>query len=51
MTVDDCSPDGGEGCRVVEEFATKDVRIKLVTAKGNKGSSGARNEAMRIAMG
>lgn len=51
IIVDDCSPDGGEGCRVVEELAAKDARIKLIAAKVNKGSSGARNEAMRMATG
>lgn len=51
IIVDDCSPDDGAGCRVVEEFAAKDARIKLIVAKENKGSSGARNEAMRIASG
>lgn len=51
IIVDDCSPDDGAGCRVVESFAAKDSRIKLLAAKENKGSSGARNEAMRIASG
>ncbi|MCM1321736.1 MAG: glycosyltransferase family 2 protein [Bacteroides sp.] len=51
IIVDDCSPDDGAGCRVVEGFAVKDARIKLIAAKENKGSSGARNAAMKIASG
>ena len=51
IIVDDASPDEGEGCRVVQSYADKDSRIKLIPAKVNKGSSGARNEAMRNAQG
>ena len=51
IVVDDASPDDGAGCNVVRAYADKDSRIKLVAAKVNKGSSGARNEAMRIATG
>ena len=51
IIVDDCSPDDGAGIKVVEEYAKKDARIKLIASKVNKGSSGARNEAMRNAKG
>ena len=51
IIVDDASPDNGDGCRVVQAYAEKDIRIKLIAAKVNKGSSGARNEAMRNAKG
>ena len=51
IVVDDASPDGGAGCKVVEEFSARDARIKLIASKINKGSSGARNEAMRVASG
>lgn len=51
IIVDDASPDDGAGCNVVQSYAEKDSRIKLITAKVNKGSSGARNEAMRNAQG
>ena len=51
IVVDDASPDDGAGCKVVQGYSDKDSRIKLVAAKVNKGSSGARNEAMRIATG
>lgn len=51
IIVDDCSPDEGAGCKVVQSYAEKDSRIKLIAATVNKGSSGARNEAMRNAKG
>lgn len=51
IVVDDASPDGGAGCRAVEEFSARDARIRLIASKINKGSSGARNEAMRVASG
>lgn len=51
IIVDDCSPDNGAGCKVVQSYAEKDSRIKLIAATVNKGSSGARNEAMRNAKG
>ena len=51
IIVDDCSPDDGAGCKVVQSYAEKDSRIKLIAATVNKGSSGARNEAMRNAKG
>ena len=51
IIVDDASPDDGAGCKVVQSYAEKDSRIKLIAAKVNKGSSGARNEAMRNAQG
>lgn len=50
IIVDDCSPDGGAGIREVEKF-TSDPRIKLICSKENKGSSGARNIALRNAKG
>ena len=49
IIVDDCSPDGGAGIRVVRQYA--DPRIRLVESKVNKGSSGARNIALREARG
>ena len=51
IIVDDASPDYGAGCKVVQAYAEKDNRIKLIAAKVNKGSSGARNEAMRNSSG
>lgn len=51
IIVDDCSPDDGAGATVVQSYADKDSRIKLIRATVNKGSSGARNEAMRNAQG
>lgn len=51
IIVDDASPDNGAGCCVVQSYAERDSRIKLIAMKINKGSSGARNEAMRNATG
>lgn len=49
IIVDDCSPDGGAGIRVVKQY--KDPRIKLIESNVNKVSSGARNIALREAKG
>ena len=51
IIVDDCSPDGGAGIAVVKQYAEKDQRVKLIESKENKGSSGARNIALREAEG
>ena len=51
IIVDDCSPDNGEGAAVVQKYADNDSRIKLICAKKNRGSSGARNQAMEVANG
>lgn len=51
IVVDDCSPDDGAGIAVVEKYALQDERIKLIASKQNKGSSGARNIALRAARG
>lgn len=50
IIVDDCSPDNGAGIKEVKKF-TKDNRIKLIESKKNKGSSGARNIALKEAKG
>lgn len=51
IVVDDCSPDDGAGAAVVERYANKDSRIHLIRATVNRGSSGARNQAMELAQG
>ena len=51
IIVDDCSPDNGAGIAVVKRYAAKDARIILIESKENKGSSGARNIALRAAKG
>lgn len=51
IIVDDCSPDDGAGSAVVQSYAEKDSRIKLIRATVNRGSSGARNQAMDAAKG
>ena len=49
IIVDDCSPDNGAGINVVKKYTDK--RIKLIESKVNKGSSGARNIALKAATG
>lgn len=49
IIVDDCSPDNGAGINVVKKYTDK--RIRLIESKVNKGSSGARNIALREAKG
>ena len=51
IIVDDCSPDEGAGTSVVQSYADKDARIQLIRATVNRGSSGARNQAMDVAKG
>ena len=51
IIVDDCSPDGGAGIAEVKRYAEKDKRIKLIASPVNKGSSGARNIALREVRG
>lgn len=50
IIVDDCSPDNGAGIAEVKKY-TSDPRIKLIESKENRGSSGARNIALREAKG
>lgn len=49
IIVDDCSPDNGAGIAEVKRFC--DPRIHLIESKVNKGSSGARNIALKEAKG
>ena len=51
IIVDDCSPDDGEGIAEVQKYESTDARIRLIASKVNKGSSGARNIALRNAKG
>ncbi|WP_298111452.1 glycosyltransferase family 2 protein [uncultured Bacteroides sp.] len=51
IIVDDCSPDGGAGIKVVKKYQKNDQRIKLLESKVNTGSSGARNIALKQAKG
>lgn len=51
IIVDDCSPDEGAGIAVVKRYAEADQRIKLIASEQNRGSSGARNIALREAQG
>jgi len=48
ICVDDESPDNSVA--IIEEYAKKDSRIKLISQK-NTGASGARNAALKIAQG
>jgi len=51
IIVDDCSPDDGAGIAAVKKAAKGDERIILVESKQNRGSSGARNQALERAKG
>jgi teichuronic acid biosynthesis glycosyltransferase TuaG len=51
IIVDDCSPDDGQGVDVVQDYIARDSRIRLIALPVNKGSSGARNEGIRLARG
>ncbi len=51
IIVDDCSPDNGAGINEVIKYSNGDQRIKLIASKENRGSSGARNIALREANG
>lgn len=50
IIVDDCSPDNGAGIAEVKKY-TSDHRVKLIESKENRGSSGARNIALKEAKG
>ena len=49
IIVDDCSPDNGAGIAEVKKYT--DPRITLIESKENRGSSGARNIALKEAKG
>lgn len=51
IIVDDCSMDNGAGIKIVKKYIHNEKRIKLIQLMENRGSSGARNEAMRNAQG
>lgn len=51
IIVDDCSPDKGEGVREAKKWANGDARIRIIESKQNRGSSGARNIALKEAQG
>ena len=49
ICVNDCSPDkSGE---ILNEYAKKDSRVKIITHKENKGLGGARNTGIEVATG
>lgn len=49
LCIDDCSPD--DSLEIVESYATRDSRIRIVKHKENKGLGGARNTAIKHAKG
>lgn len=49
ICVNDCSPD--DSASILEEYAMKDSRIRIVTHKENKGLGGARNTGVENASG
>lgn len=51
IIVDDCSTDGGKSTGIIIDFQKKSSKITLVELKVGKGSSGARNEALKRVKG
>lgn len=51
IVIDDCSPDGGATCKVVEDFAARDPRISLIAMEKNGGAYIARNSGLDAATG
>lgn len=51
IVIDDCSPDEGATCKVVEEFAARDPRISLIRMQKNGGAYIARNSGLDAATG
>ncbi len=49
ICVNDCSPDSS--LEILNEYASKDNRIKIIDFKENKGASAARNAGLKIACG
>lgn len=49
LITDDCSSDNS--CNVIEEFCSKDPRIKLLKLKKNSGAGIARNNSIKEAKG
>ena len=45
IIIDDASTDGS--VKIVESFATKDERIKLIKLDSNKGAAAARNRGIK----
>jgi teichuronic acid biosynthesis glycosyltransferase TuaG len=49
IIVDDCSTDNG--VEIIQEYAKKDSRIKLISLAKNSGAAVARNTAIKVAKG
>lgn len=49
LVVDDCSPDNAN--KLIESYALKDSRIKLIKLTENSGAAVARNKAIELALG
>ena len=49
ICVNDCSPDNSH--LILQEYATKDKRIKIITREKNGGLSAARNSGLKVATG
>jgi glycosyltransferase involved in cell wall biosynthesis len=49
ICINDCSPDGSY--KILETYAQKDRRIKIITHKQNRGLGGARNSGIENATG
>ena len=49
ICINDCSPD--KSLKILQEYALKDNRIKIIDFDENKGAATARNEGIKIAKG
>lgn len=49
ILIDDCSTDGS--AKIAQEYAKRDIRIKILKHKKNKGQSEARNTGLKAAKG
>ena len=49
ICVNDCSPDNS--LEILQEYASKEERIKIINFEQNQGVSIARNEAIKVAQG
>jgi len=49
ICINDCSPDKSD--TILNEYANKDSRIKIITHEKNKGQGGARNTGVAVATG
>ena len=49
ICVNDCSPD--DSAKILEDYAKKDKRIRIITFEQNRGQSCARNQGLKVSNG